>query len=172
MYCKKCGKEMPNGVQFCPACGTKTDSAPTAAKATVSPKPNPAAGVLGGKNASTLIFAVVAILAVVLLVFGLRSCSAGDSKVEPAELLVGTWVSSEDSSIGFKFKTDGTVAISGLGMDVGSDKVSYEADKDTITLRLSAFGLSSDIELDYELSKDKNTLTVTLYGESIELKRK
>jgi uncharacterized membrane protein len=39
MFCKNCGKEMPNGAAFCPNCGTKPDisSSPVSNSAPVTP---------------------------------------------------------------------------------------------------------------------------------------
>lgn len=182
MYCKNCGKKLPDGVQFCTGCGTKVDNVPNAGK-TVSTVNG---STLNTKsNKTPLIIGAVVVILIAFFAFrsgGSKAETAGtiaiaETEAEtialtPEEILLGSWVSKEDSEVGLKFREDGTVAVSGLGLDVGSEKVTYTADEDTITLSVGIYNVSTDFSLDYKLSEDQNKLTITIHGVSMELYRK
>lgn len=75
MYCNKCGKKIPDGSQFCPACGAKavTDSEISDDLNSPSPQENSAQEkpVLSPKDkrAKTAVIAVAVLAAVLLLVY-------------------------------------------------------------------------------------------------------
>lgn len=177
---KNCGKKLPDGVQFCTGCGTKVDHVPNAAKTTTVVTGSTS----NTKNSKTPFLIGAVVIVILLAVFVFRS---GDSKSEtaladtteeetiaptPEEILLGAWGSNEDSDVGLKFREDGTVAVSGLGLDIGSEKVTYTADENTITLSVGVYNVSTDFTLAYKLSEDQNKLTISIHGVSMDLYRK
>lgn len=179
MYCKKCGKEVPAGVRFCTGCGAPVDS-----------EAGEKRGAAKGTNLKVPLWAVVAVLVVLVAIFGLRSCSKGepasDSSVgaataeasatpeptptpDPAEALVGTWGNKD--GIGLKFTSDGKLKLSGLGLELEIDTFTYEVtDENTLTLTATVGGIvSKSFTAPYGIWDD--ILYIDILDYSFELKK-
>lgn len=118
------------------------------------------------------------------LVFTLTACGGKDAAPapteaetaeptptpDPAAALVGTWTNKE--GVGLKFTEDGTLKLSGLGLDLGGDTFSYEVSGDnTLTLTATVGGiLSAGKDVPYGLMGD--TLYIEIGGLELTLTRK
>lgn len=176
MFCPNCGKELPEGSSFCPACGKETTTAPS------STPVKPASTVT--LNTKTLLVIAVAVIVVLLAVLVFRpgqgkapAPTPGAAQTEeptptpdPAAALVGTWTNKE--GVGLKFTEDGTLKLSGLGLDLGGDTFSYEVSGDnTLTLTATVGGiLSAGKDVPYGLMGD--TLYIEIGGLELTLTRK
>ena len=89
--------------------------------------------------------------------------------MNPANALVGRW--SGRDGVGLHFTKDGTVTLSGFGLDLGGDTFTYEVmGPNTLSLTAQVGGLvSAGFEVPYVLSG--NTLQVELAGYLVELTR-
>lgn len=178
MYCRNCGKELPEGSKFCPSCGSATapeqsgprSSAPSWGPMQIDPK--------------LLLIAAGVVIVVLLLVVILRPGQSkapvpGDTsqvqqqdpepEPDPAAALVGTWTNKD--GVGLKFTKDGTLKLSGLGLSLGGDTFTYETDgAGTLTLTASVAGVSADVEAPYTIFGD--TLYIELGGVELTLTKK
>lgn len=88
MFCRRCGKEIPDGAKFCKYCGTPADSQPPAPQAPVyAPAPQPAGG---GKKSSVIISCILivlllAVIVVLLIVFRDYLFGVKETKIEDIE---------------------------------------------------------------------------------------
>lgn len=178
MYCRNCGKELPEGSKFCPSCGSAT--APEQS-GTRSPAPSWGPMQIDPK---LLLIAAGAVIVVLLLVVILRpgqskAPAPGDTsqvqqqdpepEPDPAAALVGTWTNKD--GVGLKFTKDGTLKLSGLGLSLGGDTFTYETDgAGTLTLTATVAGVSADVEAPYTIFG--NTLYIELGGVELTLTKK
>lgn len=119
-----------------------------------------------------------------MLVFSLSACGGENATtapteaetaeptptLDPAAALAGTWTNKE--GVGLKFTEDGTLKLSGLGLDLGGDTFSYEVSGDnTLTLTATVGGiLSAGKDVPYGLMGD--TLYIEIGGLELTLTRK
>lgn len=185
MFCPNCGKELPETSRFCPSCGKKR--APGQPGTPPSAKAAPTVTL----NTKTLLIAagVVIVILLALLIFRLGQGYTPNSvqgqqgppapeqteqteqtpEPDPAAALVGTW--SNKDGVGLRFTSDGTVTLSGFGLNLGGDTFSYEVTgENSLTLTGTKGLLSADIEATYVLLG--NTLYIEIGGYEFELTKK
>lgn len=182
MFCPNCGKELPEASRFCPSCGKERAPGQPG-----TPPPARAAPTVT-LNTKTLLIAagVVIVILLALLIFrpgqGNTPNSAQGQQVpsapeqteqtpepDPAAALVGTW--SNKDGVGLRFTSDGTVTLSGFGLNLGGDKFTYAVTgENTLTLTGTKGLLSADIEATYVLLG--NTLYIEIGGYDFELTKK
>lgn len=181
MFCPNCGKELAEGSRFCPSCGKECAPGQPG-----TPPPAKAAPTITLNSKALLIVAGVVIVALLaLLIFrpgqsGERTPSQDqpaqtqqtpepEPEPDPAAALVGTW--SNKDGVGLKFTGDGTVTLSGFGLNLGGDTFSYAVTGDnTLTFTGKKGLLSADIEVPYILWGD--TLYIEIGGYEFELTKK
>lgn len=171
MYCRNCGKELPEGGKFCPSCG---------ASQAASPPAKPAAPAVTLNSKTLLIVAgvvIVVLLAVLIFRPGQDKLPAPDPgqtsqsqpEPDPAAALVGTWTNKD--GVGLKFTKDGTMKLSGMGLSLGGDTFTYEVDGEgSMTLTATVAGVSADIDAPYSIFGD--TLHIELGGVELTLTKK
>lgn len=178
MYCRNCGKELPEGGKFCPSCGAAQADAPKAASA----PDKPAAPIITLDSRTLLVVAgavIVVLLAVLIFRPGQSKTpdpgqtsqvqQAPEPEPDPAAALVGTWTNKD--GVGLKFTKDGTMKLSGMGLSLGGDTFTYETDGEgTLTLTASVAGVSADIDAPYTIFG--NTLHIELGGVELTLTKK
>ena len=176
MYCPNCGKELPGGSKFCPACGKAT--------APAEPPPPAKSAPTVTLNTKTLLIIAGAVIVLLLAVVIFRpgqskapdtppapgetsQVQQQDPEPDPAAALVGTWTNKD--GVGLKFTKDGTLKLSGFGLSLGGDTFSYEVTgENEVTLTAQAGGLlSADFECPYILSG--NTLYIQIGDYDFEL---
>lgn len=171
MYCRNCGKELPEGGKFCPSCGS--GSAPEQR----GPRPPAPAGAKLQIDPKLLLIAagavIVLLLAVVIFRPGQSKAPApgetSQTEQDPAAALVGTWKNKD--GIGLKFSKDGTLKLSGKGLSLGGDTFTYEVTGEgELTLTATVAGIGAGIEAPYEIYGD--TLCIELGGLELTLTKK
>ena len=115
------------------------------------------------------------------MVFALTACGGKDAAPaptetetaeptptpDPAAALVGTWTNKD--GVGLKFSADGTVKLSGFGLNLGGDTFRYEVTgENEVTLSAKAGGLVS-VELDCPYGILGDTLYIEIGDYSFEL---
>ena len=191
MFCPNCGNQMPEGGRFCPNCGQKrtpdwTPSPPPvrpACQAPSTPPARPAPSI--SLNANTLLVLAGVVIAVLLAILIFRpgedraappaanglgaAGSAAAEPVDPAAALVGSWSGRE--GVGLRFTQDGTLTLSGFGLDLGGDTFRYAVTgPNTLTLTAQVGGLvNAGFEVPYLLSGDGTRLQIELSGYLVEL---
>ena len=171
MFCPNCGKELPEESRFCLNCGKET------ARESI-PRSKPALSIPLNSKTMLALAGVVIVALLAILIFRLGGEQAADpaadgsavtEQMNPANALVGRW--SGRDGVGLHFTKDGTVTLSGFGLDLGGDTFTYEVmGPNTLSLTAQVGGLvSAGFEVPYVLSG--NTLQVELAGYLLELTR-
>lgn len=166
MYCKSCGKQIPDHTRFCPNCGAPVSAAPAQGK----PAPGAPAGAAravrhtGTKKGSGFkpgaAAAVLVILAAVLWFSGV-------GRKDAAARLVGVWANDEMGEV--TFTDDGQVMFGADGWSFGGGWINYSVVGDD-TICITGGDLPVGINISYELKG--NTLTLEIGGETEELHKK
>lgn len=184
MFCKNCGKQLPDNLYYCPGCGAKSN-VKSEKSGLPGKRPEQAASRNGGKN----FFLILACVAVMIggvwwiksyvpknsrndpEVIGVESTNSGimetesDSqpeviKQEPLSV-IGTW-KCETGEVTFTEK--GHMMLGKDGISLGGGWLKYEIVDDS-TLYLSGGDMPVGINMKYEL--DGSYLSLELNGETI-----
>lgn len=132
MYCSNCGKELPDGSEFCERCGsfsktTENGENKSAVLNNLSPKVKKI---------------IIGIVAVIIAIIVIASFSGSSSKVE------GTWLNDDEGTL--SLESDGTFFIN------GRSKGTWEKSGDEVTLYY--YSGNSDT---FVVEIDGDTMTMT-----------
>lgn len=161
-FCGKCGEKVNESATFCPKCGNKIKNRALSEVMHTSPASSPKEYSLFSRKK---IIAGVAILAAILIIVFII---VRVSDTSPEKLIVGRWVSEDDSSMGFEFLANGEMKVFYGTESIGGPTWSISGDK------LEIFNLMSyehlEIEVDFSALED-GVLTLTAYGDELVLYR-
>ena len=164
MFCKRCGKLIPDDSKFCPKCGLESpfmhykitpadDTAETTPpKPAPKPAPNPKPKKSGSKGK------IIAIAVIIVAVIGLIANFAGGSSLK------GTWLSETgDYSITFSDSETGYFYENGVVMNASERMMNFTYFTDgnnlTITVEETLFSNGGMMQYVYSLSGDELSLT-------------
>lgn len=155
MFCRNCGAELKGGAKFCPKCGTPVAADPAGGNGAAGQ--SPASRIQQAKRPPYLAIGaiVIAVILVLLIIFGLRSCIGGGNYERPVKALVE----------GIE-KQDGDKILSAFSdemLDVMEDQSGYDRDEmaDMMESMFSMAYIGADLDeenfkLDYKVTDDKD----------------
>lgn len=161
-FCGKCGEKVNESATFCPKCGNKIKNRALSEVMHTSPASSPKEYSLVSRKK---IIAGVAILAAILIIVFII---VRVSDTSPEKLIVGRWVSEDDSSMGFEFLANGDITVFLESITMGG--ATWKITDKTLEIYDPMEEEYLEMEIDFDALKD-GTLILNMYGDELVLYR-